>query len=146
MTVFKGRFIFVSILILLVVFIATQISETDSSNDKRKFIYDDLKSITLYDRGLLGNQIIRITDHQKVKILGNLIRDSKIIEHDRINLKSNHGFCEIEMEFINEKNSTMTFINTSSNGYIIISGGFHYRSDSLRIMILNILKNNGAIN
>jgi hypothetical protein len=146
MTVFKGRLIFVSILILLVVFIAIQTSDTDSSNDKSKFKYDNLKAITLYDRGLLGNQIIRITDHQKVKIIGNLIRDSKRIEHDRVNLKSNHGFCELEMEFINGKNSTITFINTSSNGYIIISGDFHYRSDSLKIMVLSLLMNNGDIN
>jgi hypothetical protein len=146
MTVFKGRFIFVSILIFLLTYIAVHISQTDTTNDIRKFKYDELKSITIRDRGLLGNEIIRITDQKKVKILGNLIRDSKIIEHERINLKSNHGFCEIEMEFINEKNSTMIFINTNYNGYIISSGGFLYRSDSLRIMILNILKNNDVFN
>lgn len=146
MTVFKGRMIFGGILFFIILLFVFHITGTSASNDIGNFKYQDINTITISDRGLLGNEIIKLKDPEIVRTIADLLKNSKKIDPEAVNLKANQGLCDIELEFKTPKYKPITLTNTTQSGGIIRSGDFHYRNDSLRNMILNILKNNRTKN
>ena len=138
MKIFKVRLVFASITAIIMLWIFIYLTGHSASNDIRYFKYDALSSVYISDRGLVGDKMIKI-NYAGMASFSKLLQESTPIDYDTINWKANQGLCEIKLEFEDQKTKTLILTNTTLNGSLISIGDFHYKNDSLKNLVLNML-------
>jgi hypothetical protein len=103
---------------------------------------ENVRSIKIDDRGILGNKSIEVSNAKRVKCLSKLIIASSKVNYDEINFKDNQGLCEIELQLKNKENLILVMTKTNLTGGILRSGDFCYRNDSLLNIISETLRSN----
>ncbi len=109
--------------------------------DIHGYNFQDVKSIKIYDRGLFGNDVVEITDRNKIKEIGRLINTSTHMDVLSYNPKASKGLCELDLISKNGKTTEIVVDHNMDVGGIIQSGQWEYKSDSLLSIILKELGN-----
>ena len=107
--------------------------------DIHNFDLSTVTEIRISDRGLLGNDEKAIEDHETIQTFEHLFKKSIAVDQSEVNLKLNHGLCDVELIYKNGSTKAITVVKTL-NGGIITSGQHCYRSDSVLSMIISKLK------
>lgn len=132
--------VFSALIVVWLLSYAIHLIELRPSLDLTKLYSEDITSIKINDRGILGNNSVLITDVERLKILSRLIVSSSEVDYDDINIKSNHGLCEVELHLKNKQNISFIITKTSFSGGILNSGDYYYRNDSLLVMIIESIR------
>lgn len=108
--------------------------------DLTKISLGDYDTIQIENRGL-DLQFKRLVLFKQGDIISfcNLLKKSRLVSFDTINIKANQGLCEICM-IGRKKPLTYTYSQTSFSGGIILTNNACYRNDSL----LNFLEQSAS--
>jgi|GEM_PF-6181068 len=138
----KRKMALVGFAVIIVWFLSyiIHLIELKPSLDITKIHYGEVSLIKIYDRGILGNDSVLISDGEKLKLLSKLIVSSSKVKYKDINIKSNQGLCEVELRLKTMKSINLVITKTSSSGGILNSGDYYYRNDSLLKVIVRYLK------
>lgn len=134
------KIVFIGILAIWLLSYLIHVFESGASFKLTNIKPNDIKAILVEDRGIKGNEVIRIANRDSITQVLALIKTSRLVDWDSINVKANKGLCTIILKHSANTNSTLELINTSFSGAIIESGDYCYRNDSLLHYIQKILK------
>ncbi|TKC04528.1 hypothetical protein FA048_19500 [Pedobacter polaris] len=138
----KSKIVLVLIIVLVVLAFSLIIHllESRSSLDIHNLDPKKVKSIKVYDRGLVGSDSLIFIDKENVLNIAETIVRSPRVKYSDISFRESNGLCEIELNIEENNSITITMSNTTKTGGILSSGDHCYRNDRLLMIILTKLR------
>jgi hypothetical protein len=98
--------------------------------------YREIVYIKIFDRGLVGENIITLANKDSISAFIKIVLASKLVDRDAINYHSTKGACDIVVHCQYDKVLLITLyraalVNKPALGGIVSSGAYHYRNDAL---------------
>jgi len=123
--VILGAVILLSSLLYYFAFRAGSARELDIVN----FPWNKVSALEVFDRGILGNKKLKITDPDSIAYLSKMILKSTQISFNNINIKASLGLCMIDVIYNDGNKNHLELIKTSFSGGVLSSGDHYYRND-----------------
>jgi len=137
---FKLVFILVGIAFIWALSFVIHLSEKQDKHKIENIISKNVKLITIFDRGLKGNQTIIIDSPDSINVFDMMIQRSKLVDQGSLNLRDNKGLCDIEFKYKDGRVQTIDLTDyTSFSKGIIMSGDYTYRNDDLLNYVMSKL-------
>jgi hypothetical protein len=137
----KFGFLFIAVIILCSSFIF-YFYKIKRSYKAIEIPYKEISVVAIFDRGLVDQRLF-VSDNKDSNItIGKLLLESELIPSSEVNLKTNHGFCKIELFFNKKKPIKMNLTAVSNSIGIIKLGNRYYQNDNLLKYVVNKFKAN----
>jgi len=132
--------VFSGIILIWLFSFVMHLYETQDKFKIENISYDKIKFIEIDNRGIIGDKEIVIRNKNSIDKTSRILKNSKEVKWENLNLKANMGLCELYLHRTDGSVMELILYNLPPSGGIVSSGDYYYKNDELLNFAIGILK------